>query len=389
MLSVSSSNVISTILRHDRKVTSYKIALLRAINDVALAFPGLGATRQPVLVPLAALAEFWIAYYWPFVDPEQPIWQGPRNRRQHGLNNDMAFRRELADLRSAWEEMWGLKTVPSDGYVVMNEMRIPRKRAKYAAEFQAMYDLTINTISRTIEYPIRYAGQDQWTVFERPIKYQPTPQQGIAIPGTRTGDRSLVIATEIWHLFQDLSLWIEALCLHEWALFTEQVGQTTTETVDRGIAYRLLTDYPDNRRPLTWERNQIDILIMEGHEFTCPWTQRRIGPGTSYDVDHLIPLSIYPVNEIWNLVPSDRDFNQHRKRDRLPRSERLKTAEPILAQTYGTYSLAQSLAEALVEDVGLRFATIDLHSTQFTTDVARATVGFLEQVADSRNWARF
>ncbi len=35
------SSVISTILKHDAKVTSYKIALLRAINDVVLSFPDL------------------------------------------------------------------------------------------------------------------------------------------------------------------------------------------------------------------------------------------------------------------------------------------------------------------------------------------------------------
>ncbi|MBN1922090.1 MAG: HIT family protein, partial [Anaerolineae bacterium] len=33
------TNILSTILRHDAKVTSYKIALLRAINDVALNYP--------------------------------------------------------------------------------------------------------------------------------------------------------------------------------------------------------------------------------------------------------------------------------------------------------------------------------------------------------------
>jgi hypothetical protein len=209
------------------------------------------------------------------------------------------------------------------------------------------------------------------------------------IPGTHAGDRCLVIRAEIWGLFRDLSLWIEALCIHEWALFVEHVEQSGAESADRGAVYRLLTDRPDNRRPLTWERNQIDILVMEGHEFVCPWTQHHIGPGTAYDIDHLVPVSLYPINEVWNLVPSDPDFNQRRKRDRLPGPERLRSAEPILARTYGTYTLAESLAEALAEDVGLRFATVDLHSDRFASDVAGAAVAFIEQVAESRNWARF
>jgi hypothetical protein len=39
--------------------------------------------------------------------------------------------------------------------------------------------------------------------------------------------------------------------------------------------------------------------------------------------------------------------------------------------------------------VGLRFATVDLHSDRFASDVAGAAVAFIEQVAESRNWARF
>jgi hypothetical protein len=36
-----SSQVIATILRHDNKVTSYKVALLRSINYIVTAFPDL------------------------------------------------------------------------------------------------------------------------------------------------------------------------------------------------------------------------------------------------------------------------------------------------------------------------------------------------------------
>jgi hypothetical protein len=70
MTSIASDKVISTILKHDTKVTSYKIALLRAINDVVLTYPGLRTYQSDVAVPLKLLAEFWVAYYWPLVDPD-------------------------------------------------------------------------------------------------------------------------------------------------------------------------------------------------------------------------------------------------------------------------------------------------------------------------------
>jgi hypothetical protein len=101
------SRTIATILRHDAKVTSYNLALIRAINDVVLSFPDDGTHDLPVVIPLRLLAEYWVAYYWPFADPRAPISQGPHSLRQGGLANDMAFRPALAALRRAWEEVVG------------------------------------------------------------------------------------------------------------------------------------------------------------------------------------------------------------------------------------------------------------------------------------------
>ena len=52
------SRVIGTILKHDRKVTSYKLALIRALNDVVLSFPDAGSHGRPIAVPLRILAEY-------------------------------------------------------------------------------------------------------------------------------------------------------------------------------------------------------------------------------------------------------------------------------------------------------------------------------------------
>jgi hypothetical protein len=71
----------------------------------------------------------------------------------------------------------------------------------------------------------------------------------------------LIIQADLWQAFQKMSLWIEALCIHEWCLFSETVEQEDGQGADRGLIYRLLTDRPDNRRPLTWERNHVDVLL--------------------------------------------------------------------------------------------------------------------------------
>jgi hypothetical protein len=155
------------------------------------------------------------------------------------------------------------------------------------------------------------------------------------------------------------------------------------------VVYQLLTDRPDNRRPLTWERNQVDLLIMEGLEFRCPWTEKVIRKGGSYDLDHVVPIAVYPTNELWNLVPSDPTFNMHVKRSRLPGAERLARARPHLVVTFNHYSQTEALSRALHDDVAGRFAEARFSDLAFPEMVANSVVNLVTQIAESRNLAQF
>ena len=383
------SQVISTILKHDTKVTTYKIALLRAINDTVLSFPDLAIFNKDIAVPLWFLARFWLAYYWPFVHPKNAILQGPRAVRGDRLANDMVFRNHLTVFRIRWEDLWQGVSQPSDGFFIINEFRIPRKRRAFPTDLVASYDHAIHSIGNTIKMPIRYAGPGQWTVFEKPLPFGRLKHRTMPIPGTCHDDECLVIPHPLWQAFQQISLYVEALCIHEWCLFTERANRDADLAVDRGQVYRLLTDRPDNRRPLTWERNHIDILLMEGLVFQCPWTGQQIDQRARYDIDHLLPISVYPINELWNLVPSDPDYNTRVKRDRLPSSDRLAIAQPRLQLAYNHYHSSPDLAQALDEDVGIRFSSVPIDSRDRPSAIARAVTTFLESVADSRNLARF
>nr|MDP9480767.1 hypothetical protein [Actinomycetota bacterium] len=101
------AQVVGSILRHDRKVNSYKLALIRSINDVVLSYPDLADGGKDVAVPVRRLAQYWVAYYWPFTDRRSPIFQGPRAARGATLANDMAFRPALTNLKDLWEDRFG------------------------------------------------------------------------------------------------------------------------------------------------------------------------------------------------------------------------------------------------------------------------------------------
>jgi hypothetical protein len=100
-------------------------------------------------------------------------------------------------------------------------------------------------------------------------------------------------------------------------------------------------------------------------------------------------VAIYPTNELWNLVPSDPDYNSKTKRDRIPTQKRLQQAEPILAQTYQVYMQHKELNTALHEDVRLRFSSTPPDKSCFSRWVANSVVNFVDQVGTYRNLARF
>jgi hypothetical protein len=384
-------STISAILRHDNKVTSYKFALLRAINDVVLAFPDLASGEQAVAIPLRMLADRWIAYYWPFVGPQTAILQGPVSQQDGQTRQDMSLRSELSRLYSAWEQFIGSAAQPSDGYLLVADLRVERLRNHYPATVLDAYTAARRAIITALQKPIRHAGPrgQEWSVFPRPALASSLGPQIICVPGTRPADRCLLVEATLWTMFRDLSLWVEALCVHEWSLFTERVTEDSDRPVDRGKAYWLLTAHPESRRPLTWERNHIEILLLEGETFTCPWTGRRIVQGTPFDIDHLLPLAIYPMNDLWNLVPADPTFNQHTKRDLIPSLERLHIAEPHLAQTYALYISTPLLRKALVSDTEQRFRSLLPADTSFPQHIARAAIRLIDSVAIYRNLARF
>jgi hypothetical protein len=383
----AASRTIATILRHDAKVTSYKLALIRAINDVVLSFPDAGTHYQPVAIPLRILAEYWIAYYWPFVDPRAPISQGRHSLRNGVLANDMAFRPTLAALWRAWEEVVGATIRPSDGFFLINEFRVARRRAGYPPALRQAFLRAVKGVAHEIEQPIQYAGPGEWGVFPRPNAYAVLLGQAVGIPGTSATDRCVVVGRELWDGFLDLSLWVEALSIHEWSLFTESVKQPSGVKIERGHVYTLLTDRPDNRRPLDWERNQIDLLMMEGRVFECPWTGKLLRRPIDYDLDHLLPVSVYPINELWNLAPTDRRFNQHVKRDRLPTHELLVAAAPRLELAYEHYTSSGLLADALRQDVAARFTRAGTSADPRL--ITTVVVDFLDRAAEARNLARF
>ncbi len=209
------AQVVGSILKHDRKVNSYKLALIRSINDVVLSHPDLADGGADVAVPISRLAQYWLAYYWPFADRRTAIFQGPRAVRNGTLANDMAFRPALTNLKALWEGHFGASR-PSDGFLLVAELRVARIARNYPPELRRSFHAAVPAISKAVEQPIRYAGPGgtKHFVFPPPKPAAHWPN-AVRVPGTFPDEASVLVHGDLWTAFRDLSLWIEALSVHE------------------------------------------------------------------------------------------------------------------------------------------------------------------------------
>ncbi|MFT2722215.1 hypothetical protein ACMT4L_19690 [Deinococcus sp. A31D244] len=394
--------LLGTLLRHESKTNTYKFALVRALNDLAVEHPFL--PDRDVIVPLRRVAQRWLVSYWPFVG-EREVMQGSRPVRDGVRRQDLSFRPALTQLRQAWEELPYTRSHPADGALLLAAYRADR--GGLSPELASLTRQTLTVIAHAVRQPVRYAGPGgAHGLFGAPVPV--ASLTGTPLPGSSPHEPAFVVPAVLWQALLDLSLWVEALCLQQWSLFVEGVEQTPRVT--RGEVFTLLTETPEARVPLTWERNQVRLLMLEGRPFTCPWTARPLSMETfdldhlipvsvhpftcpwtarplsmeTFDLDHLIPVSVHPINELWNLVPSDPQHNMHVKRARIPASARLQKAVPILARTYAAYGGSPGLSDSLQRDVRGRFGR-PLPALELAAEVVRLG----ETVARARNVPRY
>jgi len=371
------STIITNILKHESKRTTYKFALVRAINDLALQYPHHPLIPSPVAIPLWMLARLWFAYFWPFVDPAMPIRQGHDQ-------TDMAFREDLTYFRQQWQLANG-EDSSAEGYYVTHVMATSRHTQHCPLELEELYQTCLRKLIKSLHQPIRFAGTGEYNLFQKPMTLAECPH-ATPLPQTQPQDLCLVVPFDLWQTFQQLSLHIEEVCLDQWCAFTHALHQPH-HSVHLSTIHALLTSRPDERRMVIWERNQIDRLLLQGFTFHCPWTRKLITVNTPYDLDPIVPITLYPLVELWNLMPVDPIFNSQTKQDRLPSPLSLERAKPVLVETYQHYWSSNVLKSGLKHDAERRFGNLDTY--RFPTQLHHYTQDFILQLATHRHLAQF
>ena len=160
----------------------------------------------------------------------------------------------------------------------------------------------------------------------------------------------------------------------------------------------MLTIQPDKRRGLGPERQIITELLAQEPSavFRCPWheSHKKIKEGIDFDLDHILPISAYAMNELWNLVPSDPVANQHVKGANLPSAKRFadKETKAAIQNTWQLYLSHEKARVRFNAEVRERFSTPKIFKANGEIDLEvlySVVSNYVDVVATSLNLSRF
>jgi SAM-dependent methyltransferase len=269
--------LIQDIITRDKKVATYKFALIRALCEISRYEAHIVTWYREgdmVLVPMQRIAARWVLYYWPLV--KEGIKQTTSER--------MAFEEQLRAIPYKASDMIFLKNDLDE--VSSNEIKS-----------------ILTKVSNTIKVgPVKYAGGGENDIFG----FVSSLDESV-YPELRYSKNGMVtVPISLWRDINLFAHWIEDSLSIQWAELSSKINKdgkfgTHLDLITKSVQKDERDTYPVRK-------------MLKGRRISCVWTGKEI---VDYDVDHVIPWSLWRNNDLWNLLPADPKVN-NAKRDRIP-----------------------------------------------------------------------
>lgn len=296
------------LIRHvavnDGKSATHKLALLRVLLRIADGHPGAVLRREAcadgdrVILPMGLVALYWIHQYKDLID-YHGLFQTPNKSPNmgfmkkdgwHKLNNK-AVDFKVGELFLGNEAIALCKTLSDCAQNIKN---MPCKYIKHPNTNVEVFEAVTKTVKPKQSIFLDLDTLMQWGEF--------------SLPETT------------WLAFSRYACWIEPVLVNEWvktmAAYKGNAQFSTPQS--HSYLYQALS-WLEPERNTSQVRKRIDALRKD-NIIQCVWSAKPLKK--AYDVDHSMPFSRWPNNDLWNLVPSDTKVN-NQKRDKLPSQQTL------------------------------------------------------------------
>ena len=305
---------IGKIIERDSKSTTYKFALLRGTIDIIQEnSPYIIENKGRIEMPTGLLIEKWLIYYYPILQSKILI-------PQINGNKNLAFHNDFNNLISYYENKGGFSAFYND----LKSKGIPK-------DVRIDFIRLTKTIRDTItKMPMKYIGrsvnQDFYSIYNYENDKRLNNSSAIDIEILINDFGSFSIPIEYYEAFKLLGSFINGQdsILFQWANFSVNASKEDL-SFDKVINEVLKT--PTTERDVLESKKLYRRIIEKRGAVHCVWTGKTI---SKYDVDHVIPFSIWKNNDLWNLLPSNSTINRNKKKDKIPSPSLIEKQKDII-----------------------------------------------------------
>jgi hypothetical protein len=135
------------------------------------------------------------------------------------------------------------------------------------------------------------------------------------------------VSKQLGNVFFDASIWREMCLVGHWISeaiilrWAELVHQFSSCSIPIASIVSELLITPELSRDVAVARS----IFLNLETLNCVYTNKSL-TNSRFDVDHLIPFTLWHNNDLWNLLPADQKVNNN-KRDKVIRLETLHKCE--------------------------------------------------------------
>lgn len=304
---------INRIIERDSKTTTYKFALLRGVIEIIQEnSPFISFIKDRVSFPLGLLIEKWLLYYYPILESKIRIPQINGNSR-------LAFEDQFMKIISAYENMGGFSAFYND----LKNNGIPNDLAGDFLELVKKMKYTI------IRMPMKYIGRsiydNYYSIFRYETKHKSKIYSSIDVEFLINSFGFFTIPIEYYDAFKTVGSFIGGTdsIFFKWAEFS--VNASGKNLSVEKVINEILKNPITQREVEESKKIYSGILKNEGKIY-CVWTGKVI---SKYEIDHVIPFSVWKNNDLWNLLPSQEKIN-NQKREKIPSNEIIEKQEDLI-----------------------------------------------------------
>lgn len=344
-------DLIEGILNRDRKTATYKLALFRALSEIATTEfeQARWVAEGEVGIPMSIVCEKWLHYYWPLF--ESTIFIPQIRGESPTCAMPIAFRSSLTALIESYRMRGGF--------------------ARFVLDYRAgilPHDISI-LLGRALT-------QIRNTVIKGPVAYAGGSLESGPIFRYHARSQEIRLSAAIWRELSLVGHWIQDAVILRWAELTSDIAK---KQIRPSEAIDLLLTVPIPERDVVDAR----LTYKQLGTLQCTWTGTPIA--RTFAVDHIIPFSLWHNNDLWNLVPVSPSVNTA-KSDKLPTRELMLKRQDCIIDYW---ELLRSTHTSRFDHEASRVAGQSQLSERWQSPVFQAICDAVEFTAVQRGYERW